>query len=441
MTEMEQNALTIVRRLAEAGFRAVYAGGCVRDRILGVEPKDFDVATDARPEVVQSMFERTVAVGAKFGVIGVLIGEHMFEVATFRADAPYLDGRRPSSVRFGALEEDAIRRDFTIGGMFYDPIADQLIDLVGGMRDLRAGIIRAIGNPDERFEEDHLRILRAVRFAARLNFTIDPATWAAMLNSAPKITLTAAERIGHEITMMMTEGGAARAMDLMMDSGLMKLLIPEVIEMRGCAQPENFHPEGDVYTHTKIGVSMLPAGCSETVAYGILLHDIAKPRCRAETGDKVTFYGHTEQGAVMAAEILARLKRSRAVQERVAYLVKNHLKLCMAPRMRPATLKRMLAEDGFDELMDVAFMDAMASSSYLGFWHFCKKAMSTMTAAEIRPPRLIGGEDLKSLGFAPGPRFKDILKDVEDQQLDGALATRDDALEYVRQHYSPEIAP
>ncbi|HWN57930.1 MAG TPA: CCA tRNA nucleotidyltransferase [Methylomirabilota bacterium] len=440
MSEKEQNALAIVRRLVDAGFRAVFAGGCVRDRILGVEPKDFDIATDARPEVVLKLFDRTVAVGAKFGVIAVIVGDDQFEVATFRADAAYLDGRRPSSVRFGAIEEDAIRRDFTIGGMFYDPIADRLIDLVGGMRDLRAGIIRAIGNPDERFEEDHLRILRAIRFAARLNFTINPATWSAMLRSAPKITQIAAERIGEEITMMMTEGGAARAMDLMMQSGLMQLLLPEVVEMRGCAQPENFHPEGDVYTHTRIGVAMLPARCSETVAFGILLHDIAKPRCRAETGDKVTFYGHVEQGAVMAAEMLARLKRSRAVQERVAYLVKNHLKLCMAPRMRPATLKRMLAEDGFDELMEVAFMDAMASSSYLGFWHFCKHAMSTMTAQEIRPPRLIGGDDLKELGFTPGPRFKAILKDVEDQQLDGLLANRDDALEYVRVHYGPNSA-
>jgi poly(A) polymerase len=440
MSDKEQKALAIVRRLVDAGFRAVFAGGCVRDRILGVEPKDFDIATDARPEVVLKLFEHTVAVGAKFGVIAVIVGDDQFEVATFRADAAYLDGRRPSSVRFGAIEEDAIRRDFTIGGMFYDPIADQLIDLVGGMRDLRAGTIRAIGNPDERFEEDHLRILRAIRFAARLNFTIDPATWSAMLRSAPKIGQIAAERIGEEIAMMMTEGGAARAMDLMMQSGLMQLLLPEVVEMRGCAQPENFHPEGDVYTHTRIGVAMLPAGCSETVAFGILLHDIAKPRCRAETGDKVTFYGHVEQGAVMAAEMLARLKRSRAVQERVAYLVKNHLKLCMAPRMRPATLKRMLAEDGFDELMEVAFMDAMASSSYLGFWHFCKHAMSTMTAQEIRPPRLIGGDDLKELGFTPGPRFKAILKDVEDQQLDGLLANRDDALEYVRVHYGPNSA-
>jgi poly(A) polymerase len=440
MSDKEKKALHIVRRLVDAGFRAVFAGGCVRDRVLGVEPKDYDVATDARPEVVLRMFDRTVAVGAKFGVVGVLMGDDLFEVATFRADAEYTDGRRPSSVRFGTIEEDAIRRDFTIGGMFYDPIAGRLIDLVGGMRDLRAGIVRAIGNPYDRFEEDHLRILRAARFAARLNFTIDPATWAAMKRAAPSILDIAAERIGEEIVMMMTEGAAARAMDLMMDSGLMQLLMPEVVRMRGCAQPENFHPEGDVYTHTRIGVAMLPAGCGEAVAFGILLHDIAKPQCRAVTGDKVTFYGHTEDGAVMAAGIMARLKRSRAVQERVAYLVRNHLRLCMAPRMRPATLKRMIAEPGFDELMEVAFMDAMASSSYLGYWHFCRRAMTTMTAAEIRPPRLIGGEDLKRLGFTPGPRFKEILKDVEDHQLDGALETREAALEYVRTRYGADAA-
>jgi poly(A) polymerase len=441
MRDREKEALSIIHRLVDSGFIAVFNGGCVRDRILGVEPIDYDIATDARPEVVQKMFEHTVAVGAKFGVIGVVLGDDQpIEVATFRADAEYTDGRRPSSVRFGALEADAIRRDFTVNGMFYDPIADRFIDLVGGMRDLRAGIIRAIGNPYDRFEEDHLRILRAVRFAARFNFTIEPATWDAMKLASPKIVGIAAERIGEEIVMMMTGGAAARAMDLMMDSGLMQILLPEVVKMRGCEQPENFHPEGDVYTHTRIGVAMLPANCTETVAFGILLHDIAKPQCRAEVGDKVTFYGHVEQGAVMAAEMLARLKRSRAVQDRVAYLVKNHLKLCMAPRMRPATLKRMLAEDGFDELMDVAFMDAMASSSYLGFWHFCRHAMSTISPAEIRPPRLIGGEDLKNLGFTPGPRFKEILKDVEDHQLDGALETREAALEYVRAHYGASAA-
>jgi poly(A) polymerase len=438
MSYKADKALHIVHKLAAAGFQAYFAGGCVRDRALGLEPKDYDVATDARPEVVQRLFEHTVAVGARFGVINVIIGGDHFEVATFRADAPYVDGRRPSAVRFGTIEEDALRRDFTIGGMYYDPRAGRLIDLVGGMRDLRAGVIRAIGNPYDRFDEDHLRILRGARFAARLNFAIDPATWAAMKRAAPSIVSIAAERIGDELVMLMTEGGAARGMDLLLESGLMQLLLPEVVAMVGCAQPENFHPEGDVYVHTRLAVSMLDAGCSETLAFGILLHDVAKPRCRAVGADgKVTFYGHTDHGADVAAAIMARLKRSRAVQERVAYLVRSHLRLCMAPRMRPATLKRMLAEDGFDELMQVALLDTFASSSYLGYWHFCRRAMSSMSAAEIRPPRLIGGNDLIGLGFAPGPRFKAILKEVEDLQLDGVLTSRADALDYVRAHYQP----
>lgn len=436
--EKERKALAIVNRLREKGFVAYFAGGCVRDRILGVTPKDYDIATDARPEVVQSLFDETVAIGAAFGVIMVVLDGDPFEVTTFRADAPYLDGRRPSAVRFGTIEEDAIRRDFTIGGMFFDPVESRLIDLVGGMRDLRAGIIRAIGNPYDRFAEDHLRILRAARFSARLDFAIDAATWTAMKRAVPMIKLIAAERIGEEMVMLMTEGGAARGLELMRECGLLEQLMPEVLEMIGCGQPENFHPEGDVYRHTRIAVSMLEPGCSETVAFGILLHDIAKPRCRAVGPDgKVTFYGHTDQGAQMAIDIMARLKRSRAVQERVAYLVHNHLRLCMAPRMRTATLKRMLVEDGFDELMQVAFMDAFASSSYMGFWHFCRHALSTMTAREIRPARLIGGNDLIGLGFEPGPRFKTILKEVEDLQLDGALQSREQALEFVKNNYGP----
>jgi poly(A) polymerase len=437
-SDKEQKAIAIVRKLRAAGFVAYFNGGCVRDRMLGIAPKDYDIATDARPEVVQRMFDRTVDVGAKFGVICVILDGDQYEVAMFRADAEYTDGRRPSSIRFGTIEEDAIRRDFTIGGMYFDPIEERLIDLVGGMRDLRAGIVRAIGNPYDRFEEDRLRILRAARFAARFDFTIDPATWAAMKRAAPTISTIAAERIGEELVRLMTEGGAARGMDLLKESGLMQALIPEVLEMVGCAQPDNFHPEGDVYRHTRLGVSMLAAGCSETVAFGILLHDIAKPRTRAVAGDKLTFYGHTDQGAVMAAEIMARLKRSRFVQERVAYLVRDHLRLCMAPRMRAATLKRMLAEDGFDELMQVTLMDTLASSSYMGFWNFCAERRRTMTTAEIRPPRLVRGDDLIGMGFKPGPRFKAILKDVEDQQLDGALTTREAALDYVRSHYGAE---
>ena len=436
MTVKEEKALAIVRRLREEGFVALYNGGCVRDRVLGIPPKDYDIATDARPAVVQRIFDNTVAVGAKFGVIMVIVDGDPFEVAMFRADAPYLDGRRPSSIRFGTIEEDAKRRDFTIGGMYYDPIEDRLIDLVGGMRDLNAGIIRAIGNPDERFEEDHLRVLRGARFAARLNFTIEPATIAAMKRAAPLVANVSAERIGDELVRLMTEGGAARAMDLMVDTGLMKVVLPEVLPMIGCEQPANFHPEGDVYTHTKIAVAMLNPGCTETLAFGILLHDIAKPNTRAEQNGKTTYYGHTEIGAEMAIEILARLRRSRAVQERVAYLVKNHLKLTMAPRMRPSTLKRMLSEDGFEELLEVSRMDALASSSYLGFYHFCRRAMTQMTPAQIRPPRYISGSDLIEMGFKPGPAFKNILRELEDLQLDGALADREAAIEYVRSHYN-----
>jgi tRNA nucleotidyltransferase/poly(A) polymerase len=439
-SEKEHKALSIIRRLHEGGFEAYLAGGCVRDRILGVEAKDYDIATNARPEVVQQMFDETIAVGARFGVIVVIVEGDPFEVATFRADAPYVDGRRPSAVHYGTIEEDARRRDFTIGGMFYDPINGRVIDLVGGMSDLRAGVIRAIGDPYERFDEDRLRILRAVRFAARLNFAIDPATWTAIKRTAPSITAIAWERIGEELVMIMTEGGAARGIDQMMECGLMHALLPEIVEMVGCAQPENFHPEGDVYTHTRLAVSMLDPGCSETLAFGTLLHDVAKPLCRAVTNGKMTFYGHTERGGTMGAEIMRRLKRSRFVQERVAYLVRDHLRLCMAPRMRPATLKRMIAEEGFDELLELARLDALASNSFLGYYHFCRSAISRLAESEIRPPRLVSGDDLIAMGLTPGPEFKQILREVEDLQLDGALTTREQALDYLRSHHAPPHA-
>ena len=436
MNAKEEKALAILRRLRENGFIALFNGGCVRDWQLGIAVKDYDIATDARPEVVQRLFDNTVAVGAKFGVIMVILDGDPFEVATFRADAPYVDGRRPSSVRFGTIEEDAKRRDFTIGGMYYDPFEDRLIDLVGGMRDLRAGIIRAIGNAYDRFAEDHLRVLRAARFAARLNFTIESETHAAMKLTAPLVPKVSAERIGEEIVRLMTEGGAARGMNIMVETGLMKEVLPEILPMIGCEQPANYHPEGDVYVHTRIAVAMLSPNCSETLAFGILFHDVAKPQTRAEQNGNVTYYGHTEIGAEMAIDILARLRRSRAVQERVAYLVKNHLKLTMAPRMRTSTLKRMLTEEGFDELLEVSRMDALASSSYLGHYHFCRRAMAQMTPTQMRPPRLISGNDLIGMGFKPGPAFKNILKELEDLQLDGEIADREAAIEYVRKHFS-----
>jgi len=436
--EKENKALAIIARLRAAGFTAYLAGGCVRDRVLGVAAKDYDIATDARPAAVQKLFDHTIAVGARFGVIIVMVDGDHFEVATFRADAEYHDGRRPSSVRFGTIEDDVRRRDFTIGGMYFDPVTGRVIDLVGGMRDLRAGLIRAIGDVYERFEEDHLRMLRALRFAARLGFAIDPATWAAVKRSAPSIVLTSAERVGEELVMIMTEGGAARGIDFLMESGLATVVMPELLALPGCPQPENFHPEGDVYRHTRLMLSMLPRGCSETLAFGTLLHDIAKPRCFALADDgKMTYYGHTDEGAEMAAVMMQRLRRSRAVQERVAYLVRYHLRLCMAPRMRPATLKRMIAEDGFGELMELAMIDALASSSNLGFYHFCRRAVAAMGEVKARPQRLIGGNDLIALGFTPGPEFKSILREIEDLHLDGALATREDALAFVRENYSP----
>jgi poly(A) polymerase len=434
----EDKALQIVERLREHGFAAYLAGGCVRDRILGVKAKDFDIATDARPEVVQKLFANTVAVGAKFGVIVVIIDGDAFEVATFRADAPYLDGRRPSAVHFGTLEADVVRRDFTIGGMYYDPAAGRVIDLVGGQRDLRAGIVRAIGNPRERFAEDRLRMLRAIRFAARLNFTIEPATMDAIRRAAPAITEVSAERIGDELVMILTEGNAARGMELLRDSGLMRTLLPEVEALIGCDQPVNYHPEGDVYRHTMLMLSMLEYRCTETLAFGVLFHDIAKPPCREEKGEKVTFYGHMERGAEMATGTLQRLRRSRFVQDRVAYLVHHHLSLTQAPKMRPSTLKRMLARDGFDELLSLARIDALASNSYLGFYHFCRRAMNAHAPEQLRPPRLIGGDDLIAMGFTPGPAFKTILKEVEDLQLDGELQDRDQAMAYVRGHYAPD---
>ncbi|HEY2664892.1 MAG TPA: HD domain-containing protein [Candidatus Binataceae bacterium] len=437
LSEKELKARAIIRRLSEAGFTAYLAGGCVRDHLLGLSAKDFDIATDATPETVQRIFPNTVAFGATFGVIVVVLDGDNFEVTTFRADAEYLDGRRPQAIRYGTIEDDAARRDFTIGGMYLDPNGDRVIDLVGGMRDLRLGVIRAIGDPRERFREDRLRMLRAVRFAARLGFEIDGPTMAAIRAQASTLGEISAERIGQEIVMILTQGSAARGLDLLRATGLLATSIPEVLPLVGCEQPANFHPEGDVYVHTRLMLSMLSRGCLETLALGVLCHDIAKAPCREVIEGKVTFFGHTDRGAEMAVELLSRLRRPRAVQDRVAYLVRNHLRPCMAPRMRLATLKRMLSEEGFEELLELNRIDSLGSNSYLGYYHFCREALRKLPIEPARLPRLITGDDLISLGFNPGPAFKEILREVEDLQLDGALGSREAALDYVRDHYPP----
>jgi len=427
-------AISIVQRLRAEGYESYFAGGCVRDMLLGNEPQDYDIATNARPEDIQRLFPVTVPVGAQFGVILVVIDGAPFEVASFRHDGPYLDGRRPSAVRFGTLEEDIQRRDFTINGMVYDPLADRVIDRVGGQDDLRRGLVRAIGDPRARFEEDRLRMIRALRFAASLGFEIDAPTFAAIQKLAPSIAVISWERIGDEITRILTEGGAQRGFELLDRSGLLGIVLPEIVAMKGIAQSPDYHPEGDVFTHTLLLLSHLHSP-TETLAYGCLLHDVAKPRCSRRDGDRITFYGHTEQGAEMAEAILKRLKRGRAVWERVGYLVRNHLRQVQAPQMRLSTLKRFLREDGIEELLELARIDALSSNGDLSYYRYCQERRGALKQEEIRPEPLVRGGDLIELGFKPGPQFKDILRQVEDAQLGGELHSRDEAIEWIRNKF------
>jgi poly(A) polymerase len=428
-------AISIVQQLRAEGYESFLAGGCVRDMLLNKDPQDYDIATSARPEDVQRIFPTTIPVGAQFGVILVVIDGAPFEVATFRHDGDYLDGRRPSTVRFGTLEDDIQRRDFTINGMVYDPVADRVIDLVGGQEDLRRGLVRAIGDPHSRFAEDRLRMIRAVRFAASLRFEIDPPTFAAIRNLAPSIAVISWERIGDEITRILTEGGAQRGFELLDHCGLLQTILPEIVAMKGTAQSPDYHPEGDVFTHTLLLLSHLESP-SETLAYGCLLHDVAKPICIRQDGNRITFYGHTEQGAEIAESVLKRLKRGRAVWERVAYLVRSHLRLVQAPRMRLSTLKRFLREEGIEELLELARIDALSSNGDLSYYRFCQERRGELKDDEIRPEPLVRGGDLIELGFKPGPQFKEILRQVEDAQLGGDLHSRDEAIAWIKSRFS-----
>jgi poly(A) polymerase len=436
MGDRRELATAIVRRLREAGHEAFFAGGSVRDQLLGREPLDFDVATSAPPDAVRALFPRTVPVGAQFGVILVVQDGIPFEVATFRSDDAYVDGRRPSRVHFGSAREDARRRDFTINALLLDPLGGDVIDFVGGQADLRAGVIRAIGDAGARIAEDRLRMLRAVRFAARLGFEIEPATRAAIVAAAPTIRDIADERIGDEIVKILTEGGARRGFALLLETGLIEHVLPEVHRMRGVAQSPDYHPEGDVFVHTLLLLEQLAAGAPETLALGALLHDVGKPPCAGVHGGRITFYGHPAVGAEMAVAICQRLRRSRAVWERVAYLVRNHLRLTQAPEMRLSTLKKMLREDGFEELLTLARMDALASSGDLTFVEFCARRRTELAEEEdIRPQRLLGGDDLIALGYTPGPQFTQMLAALEEAQLEGQVHTRAEAERFVTERY------
>jgi poly(A) polymerase len=373
----------------------------------------------------------------QFGVVVVVLDEVAVEVATFRADSIYLDGRHPIAVRFSSPQDDAQRRDFTINGMFLDPVSDTVIDYVGGQDDLRAGIIRAIGDPVARITEDRLRMLRAVRFAARLGFSIDRSTMTAIKGAAPSIVAIAWERIGDEISRMLTDstaGSARRAFELLSDTGLLTPVLPEVAALRGVEQSPDYHPEGDVFVHT-LGLLAQLHQPTETLALGALLHDIAKPRCARREARRITFYGHCELGAEMAVAICQRLRRSRETWERVAVLVRDHLRLVHAPEMRLSTLKRFLATEGIDELLELARLDALASNKDLTYYDFCRQKLVELSAEQLKPLPLVRGRDLLEMGFEPGPRFKEILNAVGEAQLEGTLQSRDQALAWVKERF------
>jgi poly(A) polymerase len=430
----ERAARSVMLRLREAGFQAYFAGGCVRDWLRGEQPLEFDVATDASAAAVQQLFPRTVPVGAQFGVVLVLIDGLPIEVASFRTDAEYLDGRHPVRVQPATAEEDAQRRDFTINGMFRDPDTGAVLDFVGGQADLALRRIRAIGDPAARFHEDRLRMLRAVRLAARLDFSIEPATMAAIRTHAAEITGIAWERIGQEIVRILTEGDAQRGFTLLDESGLLGQVLPELAALKGVQQSPDFHPEGDVFTHTLLLLAQLNRP-SETLALGALLHDIAKPDCAERRGGRITFYGHPEVGAVRALAICQRLRRSRPVWERVEYLVRNHLRLVSAPQMRRSTLRRFLAEEGIDELLELARIDSLASHGDLGAYQFCIDARASLGDEPVKPPPLVRGRDLLALGYPRGPLYTQILHAVEEKQLEGELTTSEQALAWVKGTY------
>jgi poly(A) polymerase len=442
-------ALDVARRLRQRDFVAYFAGGCVRDLLLGIEPKDFDVATSATPDEVQKTFVRTESVGAHFGVVLVLAevnGERIAtEVATFRHDGAYSDGRRPDAVRFSTdPREDALRRDLTINGLLLDALAfdagDKIEscvrDYVGGEADLRHKLVRAIGEPVQRFAEDKLRMLRAVRFAARLKFEIEPRTFTAMRSLAAGIAQVSAERVRDELTRILTEGEARRGFELLDESGLLAQVLLEVVRMKGVEQPPQYHPEGDVWTHTLMLLDHLPAGSSVTLAWGMLLHDIGKPATftppdPAKPGDRIRFNGHVDVGVAVARVILNRLRFSNEDCTQILALVENHMRFGDVVQMRRSTLKRFLRLPKFDEHLALHYADVMSSNRHTELYDFAKKHHEEFSHEEIRPKLLLTGRELIAAGYKPGPTFKAMLEAAEDAQLEGRVNTTDDALSFV----------
>ena len=476
MSTAKQHATNMVRTLHERGHLAYFAGGCVRDLLLGREPADYDVATDATPQQVMEIFPQTFAVGAQFGVVLVPFeakttegtedhggkassedrhkGERVVpgtmggsgqpapslkksvEVATFRSDLGYSDGRHPDEVRFTSdPRQDVARRDFTINGMLFDPIKNEVLDFVGGREDLKAGIVRAIGEPQRRFAEDKLRMLRAVRFAARFDYAIEPATFSAIQRLAAQIHQVSQERVREELTKMLTEGRAQRAFQLLDESGLLREVLPEVSAMKGVEQPPQFHPEGDVFVHTLLLLEKLPAGCSKTLAWGALLHDVGKPPTFRVAPDRIRFDGHVEVGMKMALEICRRLRFSNDEIDQILALVEHHMRFAHVERMKESTLKKFLRLPAFDEHLELHRIDCLSSHGNLDSYNYAHEQLHSLPPEAIRPRPLVTGRDLIEAGYEPGPRFKEILGAVEDAQLEGRLTTSDAAMEFVKHEF------
>ncbi len=433
-------ATRIVRRLHDAGHSAFWVGGCVRDFLLGREPEDYDIATSARPEQVETLFPRTIAVGRKFGVMVVLLEKRQFQVATFRAESDYRDGRRPEKVTFSEAMADASRRDFTVNGLFYDPIAAKLHDWVAGEADLRKKIIRTIGPPEERFAEDHLRLLRAVRFATQLCFEIEAKTFAAIQVSASRIKSISAERIRDELIKLFHPSHAARGLELLRDSRLLEHVLPEIAATIGCEQSPDYHPEGDVFTHLCRMLRQLPANADALLPWAVLLHDVAKPVTAsrdAKTGS-IHFYEHEKIGAQMTEQMLEHLRFPRKQIEAVAAAVRYHMQFKDAPQMRKATLRRMLLRETFPLELELHRLDCLGSHGRLDVYDILvTQAAELAKQPEIRPP-LLTGNDLIKLGLKPGPAMGQLLAELREKQLQDELKTKAAAQKWAKTRIKPE---
>jgi putative nucleotidyltransferase with HDIG domain len=450
-------AISIVQTLRQRGFLAYLAGGCVRDLLLKHKPADYDVSTSATPTDVIDIFPETYAVGAQFGVVLVPFAEPAsasnvptrlnsfgantgksceVEVATFRSDLGYSDGRHPDEVRFSKdPREDVVRRDFTINGMMLDPVSGKVLDFVGGRKDLEAGIVRAIGDPERRFAEDKLRMLRAVRFAARFEFSIEAETQKAIQRLAHEIHVVSRERVRDELTKMLIEGHARRAFLLLDETGLLQQVLPEISRMKGVEQPPEFHPEGDVFAHTLLLLENLPHPCPLTLAWGALLHDVGKPATFRRAPDRIRFDDHVDVGVKIAEAICDRLRFSKEDTAQVLALVDNHMRFGHVTRMKESTLKRFLRLPRFDEHLALHRADSLASHGNLTTYELIHEKLNEIPPDTMRPLGLVNGDDLIAAGYAPGPRFREILMAVEDAQLEGRLLSHDTAMEFVRREF------